>query len=497
MAKQKAELSRAELEQVREEAARLKTLQSEPDTPEALASLPELKPGDIPRTIERIPTEAATIAGIPVLKHDIFANGIVYLELAFDISDVPEELQSYLPVLGKLMTGMGAAGAGYEEMAKRMALSTGGIGCYLATGMTIDGRSSWQKMIVSMRALHRNIPAAVGIVRDFLSAADFSNRNRMRDLLMESKNRLRSAVVPSGHLFARRTAAAALNLPAYRDEQWNGRTQLRLLTEEAEAFETGADVLVEKVRALYNLVFRGERMLINLTGDAEGLSGLEAETAKMLECLKRGDGIGNPHVPKLQPADAGVAISAQVCYVAKAAPAPFYRDEYAAPLLVLSRLLSNNYLYKRIRVQGGAYGGMSQYDPVNGIFSFLSYRDPNLTETLKIYSETMDYIGKGIDGRDLEKAVIGTIGQIDRPMDPASRGYTAMIRHFSGLTEEDLLNFRNRVLDCSNEALVEAARLWLAPSQDGKSSVAVYAPRERLEKANETLERKLTIEALP
>ena len=136
----------------------------------------------------------------------------------------------------------------------------------------------------------------------------------------------------------------------------------------------------------------------------------------------------------------------------------YYKNELSAPLLVLSRFLSNNYLYKRIRVQGGAYGGMSQYDPLNGQFSFLSYRDPNLSETINVYEETLAYLKeKTIDVQELEKAIIGTIGQLDKPMDPASMGYTAMIRSFAGLSDSSRQEFRNRVIDVSPAKIMEAA----------------------------------------
>lgn len=496
MAALKAGLSPEKLEEIRTEAMRLRRMQGESDNPVALATLPRLKIKDIPHRIETIPTEEAALGKITVMKHDLFANGIVYLDLAFDVSDVPEDLQPYLPVLGKLMSGMGAAGFGYEEMSKRIALKTGGVGCHLNSGMTIDGRENWQKMIFSLKTLHRNIPEAVAIVRDLLAEADFSDQGRMRDLIMEAKNRLRSAVVPSGHLFAKRTAGSALSIPGYRDEQWNGRIQLQVLTEIADRLPERSRELLEKITFLYGRIFRKGRMVINLTGDSEGLSSLQGEIEKLIEDIQAGGRFDIPSVPALKTVNAGISIPAQVCYVAKVISGAYYKNELSAPLLVLSRFLSNNYLYKRIRVQGGAYGGMSQYDPLNGQFSFLSYRDPNLSETINVYEETLAYLKeKTIDVQELEKAIIGTIGQLDKPMDPASMGYTAMIRSFAGLSDSSRQEFRNRVIDVSPAKIMEAADNFLSPSP-AASSIAVYAPHERLLQANEIIERKLKIESL-
>jgi hypothetical protein len=497
MARKKVELPREELERIRAESLELRKIQAEPDSPAALKTLPELRPSDIPREIEIIPTEESSIGGIPAFSHEIFANGIAYLELAFDVSDIPERLQPYLYLLGKLSTGMGAAGMSYVEMAKRISLKTGGLGFHLASGMTADGKGNWQKLIVQLKALHRNVSDAVGIASDLLFAADFSDKARMRDLVLESKNRLHSSVVPSGHMFARRTAAAALSVPFYRDEQWNGRSQLRLLSALAERFDDRLADILRDISGLYREVFRRERLLINMTGDAEGITLLaEAAGMRLAGLPAAGKGIGPAEEPALPAVYSGIVIPAEVSYVAKALPAAFYTDPAAPALLVLSRVLSNNYLYKRIRVQGGAYGGMSLYDPLNGVFSFLSYRDPNLAATMRVYEEAADFISRsGIDGRELEKAVIGTIGSIDRPTDPAGKGYAAMVRRFSGLSDGLRKQFRNRVLDTSEEDLLESAEKFLFGGS-ALSAVAVYAAENRLAAANETLERRLKIEPL-
>jgi hypothetical protein len=200
-------------------------------------------------------------------------------------------------------------------------------------------------------------------------------------------------------------------------------------------------------------------------------------------------------VPELQPRDTGVAIPAQVCYVAKVMKAPTYTDPLAASLWVLSRQLSSGYLYKHIRVQGGAYGGMCQYDPMNGLFAFLSYRDPHLLTTLDVYRRAVDIVTREkISVEDLEKAVVGAIGTLDRPMDPAGRGLTALIRTFAGLTDADRQTFRDGVLNVTADQLQETAVRYFEPA--AASVVAVYAAEERLTRANEVLPAKLTIERL-
>jgi presequence protease len=494
----KESLSEEELETIKYEASALKTAQAESDSPEALDKLPRLRLADIPKEVENIPVAENVLHGIPVLAHDIFANGVAYLDLAFDVSHVPGELQTCLPLLGKLSVGMGAAGLTYDEMAKRIAMKTGGVTYALASGITAAGKGNWQKMIYRVKVLHRHVPDALRILFDILVAGDLSDEGRIRDLVYEKKNRIQASVVPSGHLFAQRTAAASISLPAYRDEQWHGRTHLKFLDSIAGQFQDQKTALQENLTRLKEMVFRQDGMVINITGDSEGLERLLDGLAPLVSRLPAG---GNSHaIPTsgfdLEPVHTGIHIPAQVCYVARVLPAPSYLDPESAALMVLSKELSKGYLYNRIRVQGGAYGGMSVYDPVTGLFSFLSYRDPHLVETLKVYDEAARFVlDNPVDKKELEKGIMGTIGALDRPMDPAGKGYISMIRSFIGIADADRQEFRNRILSMTSEALTRTAMDFFIPSWS-TSAVCVYASPERLAEANEILDPKLMIEAL-
>jgi hypothetical protein len=496
MRRLKESLSRDDLDAVRQNASALKKFQAEPDPPGAAEKLPKLSISDISRTIEIIPTEKTSIENVPAMMHEIFTNGIAYLDLAFDISDVPEELHPYLPLLGKLVINMGAAGLDYEEMAKRIVLKTGGISYHLSAGLAVDGRQNWQKMIFRIKALYRNIGDAVNIIADILTAADLSDESRMRELIAERKNNLHASIIPSGHAFARRSAGSSLSVPAYRDEQWHGRTQLKFVNHVVDQFNATKDDLRVKLSSLQDTAFLKDRLCINVTADSEGIALLSEGVADLVRRLSANGGMGNPGIPAFSPVNTGISIPAQVSYVAKVLSAPAYADPLSACLFMLARQLSSGYLYKHIRVQGGAYGGMSQYDPMSGTFALLSYRDPNIVNTLQVYRDAMEYIvGNKTSREELEKTIIGTIGSLDKPMDPSSRGYIAMIRGFTGLSDDDRLKFRNSILDMTPEQLQDAASRYFAAAIDS-AVVAVYSSSDNLQKANDVLGQTLTIEAL-
>src|SRR5664280_2036817 len=496
MAELKSTLTESELSQINAQAAQLKKFQSEPDSPESAATIPKLKLEDIRQSIETIPTQNALIGGVQTLEHDLFTNGIAYVDLAFDIAHVPEELQPYLPLMGKIITGMGAAGFTYEEIAKRIALKMGGFGYDLATGFSADARTNWQKMIFSFSALYRNFPEAINIISDIIFAGDLSQEARMRDLISERKNNLQAAIVPSGHLFAKMAAGAALTLPAYRDEQWHGRTQLKFVQNQAFDFSSAKQDLREKLETLRKILFNKENLVINLTADDKGLKIAEESILNFLDKLPSTATIKMKTKPVLAPTFAGISIPAQVSYVAYVLPAPAYIDPASALLMISAKELSNNYLYKYIRVQGGAYGGMSSFDSSLGLFSFLSYRDPHIVETLQVYKDAQAFYSQNeISAGEMEKAIISTIGMLDKPSDPAGRGHIALMRSFSGINDDMRQKFRDDILSATPQKLKDTLVDYFY--QAAKSAaVAVYSAPEKLNEANNRLEEKLVLENL-
>jgi len=494
MANLKASFTQAQLAAINEQAKALKKFQAEPDSPEAAAAIPKLNISDIPRAVETIPSQNTFIGETPALEHDIFTNGIVYFDLVFDISHIPEELQQYLPFLGKILSGMGAAGYSYDEMAKRIALKMGGLSYDLTSGLSADAGACWQKLILSGAALYRNLPDALDIVSDILCAGDLENEDRMYDLITERKNNLQSAIVPSGHIFARRAAGAALTLPAYRDEQWHGRTQLRFIQQAARSFSSTKQELAGKLAQLKSMIFSRDNLTINITSETAGLKLAKDNIGGLLSKLPAKADKQKQALPLLPPVRAGIAVPTQVSYVARVMKAPAYVDPAAALLMVAARELSNSYLYKHIRVQGGAYGGMSSYEPSLGLFSFLSYRDPHLAQTLKVFQDAEDFFaGNEISAEDMEKAVISTIGMLDRPMDPASRGHAALMRSIAGITDEMRQEFRDKILVATPQKLKEALSEYF-PRASKSAATAVYSAVEKINEANKSLEAQLVLE---
>jgi hypothetical protein len=192
----------------------------------------------------------------------------------------------------------------------------------------------------------------------------------------------------------------------------------------------------------------------------------------------------------------GVAIPGEVCYVARVLPVPRHNAPEAPALWVLSNCLRTGHLYKKIRVEGGAYGGLCLYDTLKGQLAMMSYRDPNLERTLEVYDAAADaFLAERLEPDAMRTAIVGAVGRLDRPMDPAEKGYEALRRRLLGLTDDDRRRFRAGVLATTAEQLRACADGLLRRATAGAPQ-AVLAKRERIEEANRTLAQAFVVETI-
>jgi len=491
-----AGMSAEERKKIAADTLCLQSFQAMNDPPEKLALIPSVGIHDLSPEVDTIPVTVDSGEDIVLLKHELFTNDIAYLHLAFDVSHIADEWQPHLPLLCKLMIKLGAGKQNYDEMAKWIALKTGGVSAYLASGHNIETGKVWQKLIVHIRMLSQNIPEAIQILSDILFQGKLTEWPKIKDLVFEGKNDLYAATIPSGHIFAKRTAASSLSLPAYREDQWHGRRQLQFLASLTDNWDVKRDDFIARIADLKTQILCKNNLVLNLTADDKLLPILSEETDTIVARLPKQVLMPVESSFSVSSSHIGISIPAQVSYVAQSFPAPIYGNSLSAPLFVLSRLLSDGFLYHTIRVQGGAYGGMCQYDPANGLFSFLSYRDPHIKRTLEAYRDALhvfetDHIGE----EEIEKAIIGSIGVLDRPTDPVGRGVTSMIRYLSGLTDETRKAFRLAVLSMTKDVLRQEALSCLRQNVT-QSSVAVYGGEEKIIAANEIMNASFQVESL-
>lgn len=193
------------------------------------------------------------------------------------------------------------------------------------------------------------------------------------------------------------------------------------------------------------------------------------------------------------PQNEGLVIPAAVNYVGKGANLYDLGYQLDGSLYVVNKYLQTTWLWEKIRVQGGAYGGFSSFDRYSGVFSYLSYRDPNLLSTLENYDGTARFLKHlNLDEDELTKSIIGVIGDIDSYQLPDAKGYTALARTLLGVTDEDRQQIRDQVLSTTLQDFHAFADVL--DKIDQESRVVVMGSQQAVEEANQQRPNWLSVQ---
>lgn len=444
--------------------------QKRPPSAEALATLPKLNKHDLPPENEKVPTNLIPIADLPVYTHPLFTAGIIYLDIGFDLTVIPLELVPYFSLYAELITRCGAAGKTPEEMAKRISLSTGGIGSseFCATRFGTDDDLVF-KCFFHGKALPERLEEMIAIFTDLFNEPEIDNHKQLRDILFEMRNDLNGAILRSGHTFAVANAASRISKSRYIDETLDGVSQLRFLNGLIQRDDM--DVIAEAMKQLHEIVINRKNCVISSTYDKpEEITGLIGQLIGVLPSSK-------PKVSNIDFTEGsdekprGIEISSSVNYVARSWGLEKYSPSAMGELFLLSRNLSTGYLWDKVRVEGGAYGGMAMISGLHPVFSCASYRDPNLTDTLNNFTSGLESVKNGLSREEVDQNIIGAIGRMDQPHGPHAKGYNETVAILCGRTQKIRQQIREAVMNSTPKSLSQQAEKILT---SGKSAVTVF-----------------------
>ncbi|MDC7217669.1 MAG: insulinase family protein, partial [Spirochaetales bacterium] len=448
LATARADMDDTEYKAVVAKAEELQKEQEAHDAPEALASIPRLKVSDLDKEGKEIVCEEKG----EMLFHDLDTNGIVYLDLAFDFAGLEDRLLPYLPLFGRALVQTGTKSTDFVTMNRRMAAKTGGISPTSIVNSKHGVDESYTRFVLRGKATAERSADLLSIMGELLREASLDNKERIRQLVLESKARKEQALVPSGHIMAATRMKARFNEAGYINELMNGISGLEFLRELADRVDNDFDSVVADLEAIRAAILNQANLLTNVTLDGKTFGAVENSIADLVDSLPSGSkSIANRNRTAFSKAE-GLCIPAQVNYVAKGADVYEHGYKYSGAAHVISRYLRTGYLWDKVRVQGGAYGSFSMFDRASGSLSFVSYRDPNLTRTLDTYDGVAEYLNTlEVNNDELEKAILGGIGEIDNYMLPDAKGYTSMVRHLSGEDAAFRQDIREQVLNCSEQ----------------------------------------------
>lgn len=444
----RAAMSAADLAALVEETRTLKRLQETPDPAEALATIPTLALEDLPRRNKLIPVEETRASGAPVLYHDLATNGVLYLDLAFDLHVVPADLLPYVPLLTRALTETGAGKDDFVSLSQRIGRSTGGVRPQVWTSAVNGSPVAGARLILRGKAVPEKAGELTAILRDVLLSPRLDNKERLRQIVLEEKASSESGLVPAGTSYVDLRLRASLHEADWAKEQMGGVSHLLFLRRLADDFDAEWPALLGALERLRALIVNRAALLCNVTIDAAGWRRFEPELASFVAGLPSSPVATSPWRVGNETHNEGLTIPATVNYVGKGGNLYRFGFKRNGAAQVVTKYLRTTWLWERVRVQGGAYGGFCGLDHRSGNFAFLSYRDPNLLETLDIYDQTPRFLTSGDEPHEDEvrRSIIGTIGDIDTYQLPDAKGFTSMIYRLMGETDELRQRTREEIL---------------------------------------------------
>ncbi|MCA9971221.1 MAG: peptidase M16, partial [Anaerolineales bacterium] len=268
-----------------------------------------------------------------------------------------------------------------------------------------------------------------------------------RQLLLQSKAGRESGLIPSGHAVVNTRLRAQFDEAGWVREQISGVSNLFFLRQLAAQVDADWPAVLAKLEEIRRHLVNRARLTANVTVDAASWQMVAPRLEAFLAALPAAPVAERPWQPPLAPANEGLTVPAQVNYVAKGANLVDLGYRPHGSVAVIANILRTTYLWEKIRVQGGAYGAFNAFDRRSGVWSFLSYRDPNLRATLDTYDATADFLRSlHLPDDELTKGIIGAISQLDAYQLPDARGYAALVRHLLGETDADRQQYRDEVL---------------------------------------------------
>ncbi|XP_044489578.1 presequence protease 1, chloroplastic/mitochondrial-like isoform X1 [Mangifera indica] len=459
LAKVKASMTEEDLAELARATQELRLKQETPDPPEALRSVPSLSINDIPKEPTRVPTEVGDINGVKVLQHDLFTNDILYAEVVLDLSPVKQELLPLLPLFCQSLLEMGTKDLSFVQLNQLIGRKTGGISVYPFTSSIRGKEDPCSHLIVRGKAMAGRADDLFNLMNCVLQEVQFTDQQRFKQFVSQSKARMENRLRGSGHRIAAARMDAKLNIAGWISEQMGGVSYfefLQALEEKVDQDWSSISLSLEEIRR--SLLSR-DRCLINLTADGKNLKNVEKFVGKFLDMLPSNSPVETVRwKARLPPTHEAIVIPTQVNYVGKAGNIYDTGYQLKGSAYVISKYISNTWLWDRIRVSGGAYGGFCDFDTHSGVFSFLSYRDPNLMKSLDVYDGTANFLRElEMDDDTLTKAIIGTIGDVDSYQLPDAKGYSSLLHHLLGITEEERQKRREEILSTSVKDFKEFA----------------------------------------
>ena len=427
--------------------------QKTPDSHEALQTLPKLSKEDADIAPEWTDTVLRDCEGVKVMTHQLNCNGVVHLRLYFALTDYsPEELtrlSQLTGLLGRLPTAKHDALTLQQDI-KRW---TGSLGFSIITRAEAGQNKTCTPYLTAYTsALEENTEKATELLTEILTSTRYEDREKMTEMFRQNELGARQRILSAGHQIAIRKALSEYSAENAVKNALDGEVAaayIHLLAREPEKELPGLMKLAE--RLLKDTLCKS-RMNVSVTSTAEMIP------EKLIKAFHEGTPAPAATCYKAEKSKPpGYRIPAQAGFAARGYNIRRSGHTFDGVLWLASSILSLDYYWNRVRVQGGAYGAGIQVERNGNIYSN-SYRDPTPGRTINVDKEAAEFLRNfARQGEDLDRYIISALNELNPLLSPRDKGTLADGRYMTGYTREEAEKIRRQILHAVPEDLERCA----------------------------------------
>ncbi len=443
----KQQLSEKEIEKLINETEELLACQKQEDSPETIATVPSLKLSDIGKEVEWYGIDEKSVAGIPMLHHNTFTNNIVYTDLYFDMRVLPQELIPYASMLSTILTQLSTENYTFSELDNALNIHTGGV--YTKINTFLKDKSDNQllpKFIIGGKATANKTDKLFELIEEFVKNVKINDKERLKTLLIRHQANIDPQNRPGGGYHpARIRVSSYYSNNGIFEEQTDGIDYYHFITQLVDNFDDNNDEIIKKIQQTASLLFVKKNLTAAVTCSNEDIPNYSKGLEKLIGTLSEEE----PNYIKwefdFKQKNEGLLSASKVQFVLKGYDFKKLGYKWNGKIRVLDQVLSG-WLWNKIRVIGGAYGGYCSFSSTGDVY-FSSYYDPNLKETIENYDAIPGFLEKfDADDASMTRNIIGAISDMNQLLTPLQRGERAVQYYFENTTIDQLKAEREAVL---------------------------------------------------
>lgn len=453
LAAHKKTLGKKEVQAIVDTTKKLKLRQSTPDSPEALASIPQLTREDLNKTEKVIPSSVKSLKKIPVVHTPQFTNSIMYTQMVFDTSAVPKELIHYIPLMVSVMRKMNTQKYSYGDLANEINIHTGGISVGTELFSHKNGVDYIPAVSVTGKAVYSKVDTLFELQQQVILKTVFSDTARLKEIIHEMRAGMDQSVNSSGLQYASMRLRASLTPYGAYSEYADGLPYLQFIRDIDTNFDAKSKNIIANLQKTVAYIFTTSNLTIGVTIPEEDYSVFEKSITAFIKSIPSKKMKKNVYTFDISGKNEAFYGTSKVNYVYMGSNAKKLGFAYDGSMHVMRNILRNDFLWNRIRVQGGAYGAQISIQR-DGTVMFGSYRDPNLANTIKNYRDSVEYLKNfSADEREMTKYIIGSVGDLDQPLSAQMKGTQNLRMYLTGMTYEDYQRERTEILFVTPEKI--------------------------------------------